>query len=456
MARALNDRIVKSLKPAPEGQTYLERDGVVPGLWVRVTDKGTKAFVLVARYPGTPVSPETGKRNPVPRALGKYGALTLAEARDKARHWIELIQQGKDPQEEKDRQLADAARQRSNTFRAVAERYIAEQLAGQRRAKVSEREIRKDVIAAWGDRPVSTIAPADIKALINRIKGHAPYQARNVFGHLGTLFRWAVHQDLIDVSPAASLSQKWLLEGAKIGPRQRVLNEQEIAAFWRAAGRLSYPAGPFYKLLLLTGVRMNELAQAKWSEFHPEIRRLIREAEQTGQQVEWSKIDDGVKCWTIPRERFKSDSEHVVQLSNDALSILASLPRFDRCDWLLTCDGKNRAWIGGKYKQRLDDRMLSAMRAVARKHGDNPDDVKLTPWVNHDIRRVLRSHLSALDVPDHVAEMAIGHGRKGLQRIYDQHRHERQIRNAMERWAARLRSIVEPQPTNVVRLQVAR
>jgi hypothetical protein len=42
----------------------------------------------------------------------------------------------------------------------------------------------------------------------------------------------------------------------------------------------------------------------------------------------------------------------------------------------------------------------------------------------------------------------LGHGRKGLQRIYDQHRYEPQIREALERWAERLRTIVVPAPAS--------
>ena len=55
--------------------------------------------------------------------------------------------------------------------------------------------------------------------------------------------------------------------------------------------------------------------------------------------------------------------------------------------------------------------------------------------------------MSALGVEDHVAEMVLGHGRKGLQRVYDQHRYEPQIREALDRWATRLRDIVNPTPT---------
>jgi hypothetical protein len=63
--------------------------------------------------------------------------------------------------------------------------------------------------------------------------------------------------------------------------------------------------------------------------------------------------------------------------------------------------------------------------------------------------------LAALRIPDHVAEMVIGHGRKGLQRVYDQHRYISEMREALALWAGRLRSIVEPAPANVIAIKRA-
>ena len=37
-------------------------------------------------------------------------------------------------------------------------------------------------------------------------------------------------------------------------------------AFWRATGRMRYPVGPVYRMLLLTGLRLNEAAQLSWPE----------------------------------------------------------------------------------------------------------------------------------------------------------------------------------------------
>ena len=77
-------------------------------------------------------------------------------------------------------------------------------------------------------------------------------------------------------------------------------------------------------------------------------------------------------------------------------------------------------------------------------------------WQLHDLRRTVRTRLAGLGVPDTVAEQIIGHGRKGLARVYDQHQYEAEQRDALERWAARLRSIVTPPPENVVPMERAR
>ena len=66
--------------------------------------------------------------------------------------------------------------------------------------------------------------------------------------------------------------------------------------------------------------------------------------------------------------------------------------------------------------------------------------VTLAPWVVHDLRRVVRSNVAApLGVPDNVAELVLGHGRKGLQRVYDpRHRYLPEIRAALTKWNSRL------------------
>ena len=64
-------------------------------------------------------------------------------------------------------------------------------------------------------------------------------------------------------------------------------------------------SGLSLRFLLLTGTRRDEAAGARWSEF-----------------------DLPGKVWRIPPERFKSNAVHIVPLSDAAMQLLDSLPRF--------------------------------------------------------------------------------------------------------------------------------
>ena len=207
------------------------------------------------------------------------------------------------------------------------------------------------------------------------------------------------------------------LIGAK-QPRQRVLSDVELASLWRASETVGYPYGPLYKLLLLTGARKNEVAGMKWSE-----------------------LDLTKRVWTVPPERFKSNASHLVPLTDQAVEIIKHIPRFTEGDHLFsTTYGKKPISGFSKGKARVD-------KLIKEDIGKSP------PWVIHDIRRTVRTRLASLRVSDLVAEMVIGHGRKGIQRVYDQHTYEDEMRDALKLWTSRLRSIVTPPPENVVRLR---
>jgi len=412
--RTLTEPYIKALKPAPAGQRYAIADALVPGLKVRVTDKGSKSFILWRRFGGAP--------NPAARALGTVGVMTLAEARDKARSWLELIKRGEDPR-------GDAATG-DNTFGVVIEEYLKRHVAGQRKAADVEREVRKELLPRWRNKALSAITRKDVTHLVDEIKDRgALYQAHNVLGHAKTFFNWAIERGIygIEVSPCDRIKPSRLI-GPK-SPRQRVLSDIEIAAFWRATRRMQYPIGPLFQMMLLCGQRKSEVAEAQWREF--DLRNQL---------------------WTVPSERFKSDAVHTVPLSDDALVLLKTLPRWKAGDFLFSSNGGVKPVNGfSKAKARLDARMLLTLKALARKRGDDPRNVLLQPFVLHDLRRTMRTRLSALRIVDEVAEMVIGHGRKGIQRVYDQHQYLPEMREALDRWAALLHRITE-QPSNVVPL----
>jgi len=128
-----------------------------------------------------------------------------------------------------------------------------------------------------------------------------------------------------------------------------------------------------------------------------------------------------------------------VPLTDDVQALIATLPRWPNCDALFSADGRVTV-----------SRFSAAKRAVDRAMG--------TPatFVIHDLRRTVRTRFSGLRIPDAVAEMVIGHGRKGIQRVYDQHTYLTEMREALEAWAVRLRTIVDPPQTNVVPISQGR
>jgi integrase len=409
---AFTDVKLRALPPATSGKRYEVGDALVPGLVVRVTDKGTKTLMLRARFANSP--------DPKRLEIGKLGEMTLAQARDTAREWLAMKEQGLHPGEERKRSLEAERSRRQVTFAVVAEEFIARHLRGKRKEDRSTREIRTELIPHWGERPITDIDRGDVVRLIEAIAARpAPYYARNILVHIQSLFGWALHRGIygLEHSPTDRLKPSQLI-GA-LPPRQRVLADQELAALWRAADQLGYPFGPLVRMLVLTGARLNEVAGASWREF-----------------------DRDRKLWTVPAERFKSGSEHLVPLTDDTLALLSELPRWTKGDRLFsTTDGTKPVNGFSKTKARLD-------RLVAAELGDVPPG-----WVFHDIRRTFRTRLSGLRVAHEVAEMVIGHGRKGLARVYDQYTYVDEMREALEAWGSRLRLVVEPPPANVVPLR---
>jgi integrase len=433
MSKRLTDKLVAAMR---NGTTLY--DSLAPGLLMEAGKSGLRIWKLQKRYPGHVTQSA--------RRIGLFPAMPVDTARAKAAQWERWIDAGIDPADGETAERA-AAHVECNGFASVCEGYIAERQAwGERNRRIKDdaREIRNLLVAEWGDRPIDSIKPSDVRALIGKIRKRSAHQARSGWNHLSQVLKWAVHTEIISASPIASLDKKMLFKGAKLGPRQTVLNSDEVGAYWRGASRTDYPFGDFYRMLMLNGLRKSELSQAKWSELHPELRRVIRDAAANKRRVHWPEIRDDIKLLTIGSERFKSATVHLVPLSNMSCAILETLPRFHNGDFLFTYGGAGPINSFSKAKSRLDARMLRTLKAMARKRGEDPSAVKLVDWTNHDLRRVMKTNLSDLGVDDRVSELIVGHARRGLQAVYDRHSFMSERRAALELWAARIRAIAEP------------
>jgi integrase len=415
----ITDRLLKSLKP--EAARYEQMDTAVPGFGVRVSD-GRKSFILFTRYPGS--------NNATRRTLGEYGDMSLEEARDKAREWRKLIKKNVDPKDIEERR-------RKTTFASVADEFIAyiHNKLKLRTAAIMEHNLRKTFIKRWGPRPVTEITSSDVSRVLGEaVDRNAKYQAFHDLALIRRFFNWAIGTDRygLEVNPCNRLSAEDLI-GERL-ERDRVLTDDELRALWRTTERLGYPYGPLYRLLLLTGLRLGEVCGARWSEFDLERRE-----------------------WTIPAERMKKvkggAKPFMVPLTDAMLTVLNSLPRFESGDFLFSHNyGKRplRPNLFSDPKERLDRIVLEELRKIAG------DRASLPPFVNHDIRRTVRTGLSGLRIGEEVREAVLAHVRPGIKKVYDKYQYLDEKREALVLWNARLRSIVEPPPTNVVSLEKAK
>jgi integrase len=415
----LTDRKIQSLKAAPKGNRYQVMDTLVPGFGVRVTDKGVKTYIFQARFPGS--------ANPARREINKA---TLEKARDKAREWSTLIKQGVDPAQVEEKVKDEQARVRANTFAAIANDYFERKLAKQRSGKAVRKRIENNLSPIFKDKPIAEITDLDILAkVVNPRVVKTPAMARQLFNDLGGFFSWVIDQRIygLKVSPCATIKISKIV--GKITPRQRILNDGELRALWIAATRLPYPAGPLYRGLVLSALRVRELANTD--------------------RPEWN-LHGNAWEWTIPAERMKGKIAHVIPITADLREIYDACPK--RGKFLFSHnDGATPLRVAGKLKKQIDSEMLKVLREIAVERGDDPEDVVLAHWTNHDIRRTVRSRMSRLKgISLEAREAVLAHVKPGIQRVYDVYEYFDEKREALELWAGALRQLVDPPAPNVV------
>jgi integrase len=403
MKTLITDRLLRGLKAAPAGTRTVIWDSVVPGLCIRVTDKGAASFSIMRRCNGNLIRRTIGVGWHVPFPANHPLPYSLADARKIAREMLHDIANGVDPKVKREAREAAEAIAIADTFAAVAEEFIAKHVSKLRSGKHAEGAIRRELIPVFGKKPISSITRRDIVHLLETIVESGRHQsARHALAHLSKMFAWVISRERLEASPCVAIRAVDIIGTLK--PRRRVLSDSELTALWRATAGLSYPGEPFTRLLILTGQRLREVGEMAWDE-----------------------IDTGKRLWTIPAERMKADAPHVVPLSPAVMAILESLPRWHGKYVFSVKDGERPITGFSVIKGRVDARMPG-----------------VAPWTFHDVRRSMRTGLSALRIQDVVAELCIGHTQKGLHKTYDQHAYLDERRHALDAWANRVLSVVEP------------
>jgi integrase len=428
MARDLTQVFIDRISPAAARQEI--PDGKVRGLFLIVQPSGAMSWGVRYRFAGAPKK----------FTVGTYPGISLKAARELASEALTSVARGIDPSAQKKaaktaKRLSDA--EAENTVEAVVNRFKAEYLEEfSRPATIAEtsRMLNKEFVGAYGNRSLMSITDSDIAKLIGGIKRRgSPVMANRLLGRLKKLFAWAVSQKIVMISPCKDIDPP-----APEQSRERVLSESELAHIWRAAGKLDWPFGPIFQLLILTGARRDEVADARWSEY-----------------------DLDQRLWTIPRERTKNGREHIVPLSPAAVGILEKLPRVEsKLGLVFTTTGETPVQGFSRVRDRVAAHALASMRQEGSESGRKPEDIELPHWTLHDFRRTVATGLQRLRIDLIVVEKILNHtsgSLRGVAGIYARHAFTDEKRAALDLWSRHVEAIVRGAPVgNVVDLALAR
>jgi integrase len=372
------------------------RDPKTPGLSLLV-GRRSKSWSLTYEGP-------TGRRR---TTLGRYPELSLADARQEAEAKRVAARGGTDHQQVKRDHRA------ARTVEEVALEYLEKAASQHATHRTYSWVVRNDVIPAIGKMKIVDVRRRDLTRVVDRpLSAGKGYMANRVLHTLQGLFKWAKSRGEIEDNPTDGM-----VAPAKEKARDRTLSDDELKQLWSVLPEVSPQVQAALKLLFLTGQRLNEVVGARWSE-----------------------IDFDQALWTLPADAAgrskKRKAAHLVPLSPPVLAILAELRKANGGATVFRSKGKGAGTVAPTRS------MLSVPKiALDRALSDMPR------WRIHDLRRTCRTGMGKLGVPQHVAELVIGHTLPGIIAVYDRYSYLAEKRDALNRWAAHVLQAVGEAPT---------
>jgi len=286
---ALSDTALRNAKPQPK-PFKLYDDG---GLFVVVTPGGGKLWRFKYRF--------NGKEQLL--TFGAYPDVSLKTARARRDEARTVLAEGLDPGAEKKRKIAAAAIEAANTFKAIADEFVAKrEQEGMAEATMIKLRwfnslLEKDV----GLRPVTEIEPVELLTAIKKIERLGNHEtAKRVRAFAARVFRYAVITGRCRFNPAADLGEA--LVAPKVKHHAALIEPEDVGRLLRAIdGYRGHGLSPLaLKMLPHVFVRPGELRHAEWDEF--DLQKAV---------------------WRIPGPKMKMRNDHAVPLSTQVLAILA-------------------------------------------------------------------------------------------------------------------------------------
>ena len=251
-------------------------DSELSGFGVRAYPSGSKYYVVQTRANG-----KAAKRVTV----GRHGIVTAEEARRRAALIIARIKAGEEPLAEPAAALAEGP-----TVGEIARRWLEEHVKVRCKPRTVEMYtliVRKHLLPALGRVPALAVDHGRVAELHHSMRG-TPSMANRTVEALSRI--WNSAEDRGEL-PEASNPCRLVVKNRERG-RERFLSEEEFRRLGRALaeaearGRgLSVHAVAAIRLLLLTGLRRNEVLTLRWRDVDLDARELKLEDSKTGARV---------------------------------------------------------------------------------------------------------------------------------------------------------------------------
>jgi integrase len=340
--------------------------GGVSGLLLQVTQSGAKSWILRFRL--------GGRRRDL--GLGAFPDVPLAQARDRAREARDRIAQGIDPvearREAKTTMLAQ--RVKTLTFDEATPKFLAtkaKEFRNPKHAKDWPSSLNRYASPIIGNLSVAQIELAHVVSVLDPIWTTKTETATRVRGRIEAVLNWAT----VSGYRAGPNPAQWKGNlDAVLGKPGKLKNVKH----YRAVAIKDTPG-------FLKDLRRREGISARALEFI--ILTVARSGEVRG--ATWGEIDFEAKIWTVPGSRMKAGRDHVVPLTDDALTLLKALPRHEGCDFV---------FASPRLGQLSDMSISAVMRRM---------EVDAVP---HGFRSTFRDWASEFtNHPHEVAEMALAH-----------------------------------------------
>ena len=298
---------LSALKVAQARLPAMLADG--DGLYLQVSNANSKSWIFRYR--------RNGKQHEM--GLGAVNAVSLARAREKARECREQLADGIDPliarEAKRAREAIDQAR--GITFDQCAEAFIKAH-AGSWKSAIHhlqwETTLKTYVSPVFGMLPVQAVDVGLVMKVLEPIWSTKPETAARIRGRIESVLNWA---------------------------KARGYRTGENPALWKGHLDNLLPARAKIK-------KVKHHAALPFDNMSPFIATLrdeagipalalefaILTAARTGEVIgaRWLELDVEAKVWTVPASRMKSNREHRVPLSPEALAVLSKLDKGEPAD----------------------------------------------------------------------------------------------------------------------------